>query len=578
MFKEETGNRPPESDISDLHRRILELEEQLAGCGKIEKELRETESKYRRFLDSIEECYAETDLSGNFTFCNDSTCKMLGFSRDELIGMNNRAYTTPETSKKIYESFNKIYLTGKPETISDCEVIAKGGTVKCCAVEASLMRDQSGNPVGFQGMVRDVSTAKDTEEIHKIILENSLSGVYITCQGQIEYINPKAARYFGCNSEELIGTSTLHLVHPDDRVLVKRHAREMLKGERTIPYEFRLLGKDGEYGWIMESVSPIVYKQKPAVLGTCIDFTKRKQYENLILKSEQMLSSIIDFLPDATLIVDMKGKVVAWNRAMEQMTGVKASTMIGKSNYEYAIPFFGKRRPILVDFILNPDLKDEQLYSNLDREGDSIDIEVPNVWLNGRQSTVWTKAAPIFNAAGEKVGAIETIRDVTEWKLMEERLRYLSTHDSLTGLYSRGFFEEEMSRFEKGRVFPVSIAVLDVDDLKQVNDTKGHEAGDAFLKRVAQVLGMALRADDVAARIGGDEFAVLLPGSDIDTAQEIVVRMRNALEIHNAEYPESPLSLSIGVAEGSKGDSLADVGKKADELMYEEKRLKNKCR
>ncbi|MEA1971628.1 MAG: GGDEF domain-containing protein, partial [Thermodesulfobacteriota bacterium] len=154
---------------------------------------------------------------------------------------------------------------------------------------------------------------------------------------------------------------------------------------------------------------------------------------------------------------------------------------------------------------------------------------------------------------------------------VEEQLRYLSTHDSLTGLYGRAFFDEEMFRFERGRTFPVSVVMLDVDGLKWVNDTRGHKAGDALLKRVAQVLGMVFRAGDIAARIGGDEFAVLLPGTGISAAKEILVRFRAFLEDHNKEYPDLPLSLSIGVAEGSKGDSLACVQKKADELMYREK-------
>ena len=578
MFKQEIGNGPAESNVSDLRRRDLEPEERVTNCRPTENELLENETRLRFLLDNIKDCYFEFDLAGNLTFCNSATCRMCGYSMDELIGMNNREYTTPEVSKRMYEIFNAIYLTGKPAEVPGCEVIAKDGTVKICEFEASLMRDQGGSPVGFKGIIRDISTVRHTEEFYKTILENSFSGVYITCQGTIQYINRKAARYFGCNPEALFGTSTMNLVHPDDRALLKKHAREMIKGKRAIPYEFRLLDKNGEYGWVLESVCPIIYKEKPAILGTCIDITERKQFESVILESEQRLASIIDFLPDAALIVDMDGKVVAWNRAMEDMTGVKADHMIGKGDYEYAVPFFGKRRPILVDCVIHPDLDIEESYVNVNRDGESMDAEVPDVWLNGRKSIVWTAVAPIFNTAGEKIGAIETMRDITEQKMVEEQLRYMSTHDSLTGLYSRSFFEEEMSRFEKGRIFSVSIIMMDVDCLKQVNDTKGHQEGDALLRRVAQILGMALRADDIAARIGGDEFAVLLPGTDISTAQEIVARLRNALEENNRQHPESSLSLSIGVAEGFKGDSLTSVEKKADERMYEEKLAKKKSR
>jgi len=576
MLKEKRDRELSEWDVSDLRSRILELEEDVASCRETEKELRDSEARYRLIIDDIEDCYFEVDLAGNFTFLNNSTHRMFGYSRDELIGMSNREYTTTETARGIYETFNKIYLTGKPADITDYEVIIKDGSVKTLEISASLMRDAERSSVGFRCLARNVTDIRYAEKIYRTIAEKSFSGVYVTHKGKYQYMNPKAASYFGCAQEELIGTSTLHLVHPEDRALLKKNAAEMLKGKRKTPYEFRLLNKDGDYGWVMESVTPILYGEKVAVLGNCIDITQRKKAENSVKESEQRLSDIINFLPDATMIVDTNGRVTEWNHAMEELTGVKAGDMIGKGDYAYAVPFFGVKKPILVDYVLNPDFKIEQAYSNVNREGDTIIVEVPDVRLKGKDSAVWAKVAPIFDAVGEKIGAIETIRDMTERKIAEKQLQYLSTHDDLTDLYNRAFFEEEMSRSERGRAFPVSVVMLDVDGLKWVNDTLGHAAGDALLKRVAQVLGTAFRADDIAARIGGDEFAVLLPGTDISAAKEIVLRLRDSLINHNKKYPDIPLSFSVGLAEGFKGDSLVNAQRRADELMYIEKLSKKK--
>ena len=154
---------------------------------------------------------------------------------------------------------------------------------------------------------------------------------------------------------------------------------------------------------------------------------------------------------------------------------------------------------------------------------------------------------------------------------MEDELRYMSTHDSLTDLYNRAFFEVELARFERGRIFPVSIVMADVDGLKTVNDTRGHRAGDELLKRAAQVLREAFRTDDVVARIGGDEFAVILPGADIRVVERIIGRGRESIGEHNEDYPDFPLSMSLGTAEGEKGDLLVNVQRRADTLMYEEK-------
>ncbi|MBE3072824.1 MAG: GGDEF domain-containing protein, partial [Acidobacteria bacterium] len=159
----------------------------------------------------------------------------------------------------------------------------------------------------------------------------------------------------------------------------------------------------------------------------------------------------------------------------------------------------------------------------------------------------------------------------------EEELRYLGTHDALTGLYNRSFLVEEMARLERGRGFPVSIVMADVDHLKEANDQDGHAIGDALLKRVAQALTAAFRAADVVARIGGDEFAVLLPATDATAARVSLQRVRQVIEENNAAHPGTPIRLSLGVSTAEKPSPLAVVLKEADANMYREKRGHDAC-
>ena len=147
-----------------------------------------------------------------------------------------------------------------------------------------------------------------------------------------------------------------------------------------------------------------------------------------------------------------------------------------------------------------------------------------------------------------------------------------STHDGLTGLYNRGYFGDTMARLERGRQFPVSIVVADVDGLKKTNDRAGHLAGDSLLKRVAEVMTAAFRADDIIARIGGDEFAVLLPNTDAAAAGVVLRRLQHVLQEHNAAYAETPVRLSFGTSTAVERAPLADVLRAADENMYREKR------
>lgn len=164
------------------------------------------------------------------------------------------------------------------------------------------------------------------------------------------------------------------------------------------------------------------------------------------------------------------------------------------------------------------------------------------------------------------------IRDITERQEAEEKLRYMSTHDALTGLYNRAYFDEELARLEKGRQFPISIVMSDVDGLKAVNDKLGHAHGDALLKQAAKALRDVFRAEDVVARIGGDEFAALLPSTDAAAVREIINRLKNSLAHHNESSSAPPLSLSVGVAIAENGEKLIDTWRLADARMYLDKR------
>lgn len=170
--------------------------------------------------------------------------------------------------------------------------------------------------------------------------------------------------------------------------------------------------------------------------------------------------------------------------------------------------------------------------------------------------------------------ALAICRNVTDRFLMEEQLKHLSLHDALTGCYNRAFFEEEMRRIEKGRDLSASLLICDVDGLKIINDSLGHAAGDAVLKKVAAILTESFRAGDLISRIGGDEFVVLLATNSVRTLEYAKRRIRRYLEEYNAKNPTLPISLSVGFAVSNSGSSpinMTALFKEADNNMYREK-------
>ncbi len=153
---------------------------------------------------------------------------------------------------------------------------------------------------------------------------------------------------------------------------------------------------------------------------------------------------------------------------------------------------------------------------------------------------------------------------------IEKQLRHLSTHDSLTSIYNRAYFEDALMRLEYSQAYPITVIVADVDDLKRINDNRGHAVGDQILKCSAELLSAAVRSSDVLARIGGDEFAILLSKTDEVIAARLLQRFQENLSHYALEHPELPVQLSFGIATAMHGN-LGETLRLADQRMYEHK-------
>ncbi|MFM8369500.1 MAG: diguanylate cyclase domain-containing protein [Chloroflexota bacterium] len=164
-----------------------------------------------------------------------------------------------------------------------------------------------------------------------------------------------------------------------------------------------------------------------------------------------------------------------------------------------------------------------------------------------------------------------SIQDITARKKAEEYLHYLGTHDVMTGLFNRAYFEETIQKLEHSRKDPVSIIVLDLNYLKKTNDTLGHQAGDKLIRRLAEVLTAAFNNGQIAARIGGDEFAIILPRTEEAETAEYIKQVHALMEINNKYYREPILSISIGAATSQPGMNMERVIQLADDAMYKNK-------
>jgi diguanylate cyclase (GGDEF)-like protein len=161
------------------------------------------------------------------------------------------------------------------------------------------------------------------------------------------------------------------------------------------------------------------------------------------------------------------------------------------------------------------------------------------------------------------------IQDITARKKAEDYLRFLGTHDVMTGLFNRAYFEEQNSKHAETQI--LSIIIADLDGLKQVNDKLGHQSGDKLIRRAAEVLKSAFEDEAVVARIGGDEFAILLPGQGSEDVQKTLERIRSLVPLNNKYYQGPEMNISLGAATRLKNETIEKTMMRADAAMYEEK-------
>jgi PAS domain S-box-containing protein len=268
---------------------------------------------------------------------------------------------------------------------------------------------------------------KEIESYFRAITEHSSDIIIIVdAQGTITYTSPSIERFVGYRPDELIGTSGFDMILPDDNPRASEDfIRALLTKEVVIPNSFRIRHKDGTER-IFEGVGKNLL-DNPIVAGFVMnvrDITDRRRAEEDLLAVNRRLHDIIDFLPDATFAIDKERKVVAWNRAIEEMTGVAASDMLGRGDYEYSLPFYGERRPILIDLIFEKVADDlAAKYSAIERRRNFIFAETCIPSLRGKEVHLWGKASALLDVGGNLIGAIESIRDVTDRKVVEEALR-----------------------------------------------------------------------------------------------------------------------------------------------------------
>ena len=292
---------------------VKPLKEESGQLKRVREVLRESEKKYRAILQSIEELYYEVDLDGNLTVSNNSMTAILGYTKDELIGMNNRKYMDEETAQKVYQTFNQVYRTGIPTNAFDWELIRKDGTRRILETSVSLMSDSKGRPIGFYGIGRDITERKkaeavlrESEEKYRTTLQSIEEGYYeADLAGNLTFFNNALVRFSGYSKEELMGMNNRRLMTEEAAKKMFQVSNQVYRtGEPANPFDWEMIRKDGTKRFIETSVSPIQDSKGQPIgfRGIARDVTDRKQIEEQAKIHQQQLMQAGKMVALGTLV------------------------------------------------------------------------------------------------------------------------------------------------------------------------------------------------------------------------------------------------------------------------------------
>jgi PAS domain S-box-containing protein len=401
---------------------------------KVEENLKKSELRFRAVVEDQTEFICRFTPDGRLTFVNDAYCRYFGLNRNQCLAKSHRVVLPPEDARLMKKHLASL-TPENPVAAIDHRIIMSSGEVRWQRWNDRAIFDESGRVIEYQSVGRDFTEAKiveialhDSEERFQQIAESAGEWIWeVDMDGVYTYSNAMVYQILGYTMEEIIKRKHFYdFFVPEDQDPLKADAfRAFANHDPFKGFVNTNLRKNGDRVILETAGSPILDAngKLTGYRGTDIDITARMKAEESLRQRERELSDIISFLPDATLVIDKNGKVLAWNRAIEVMTGVPAEQMLGKADYEYAIPFYHERRPITADFVLHEDPAIAAKYPFIDKQGNArfSEIFIPH-FNKGRGAYLRFKASPLYDAAGNVSGAIETIRDITDRKRAEEAL------------------------------------------------------------------------------------------------------------------------------------------------------------
>lgn len=435
---------------------------------------------------------------------------------------------------------------------------------------------------------------RESEEQYRAIVEHSHDAICFFSDNRIVYANDNLCTLLGVSPTEVNTINVLHYIHPEDVVIIRECLCQPKSVEQLFSaFEIRIINSTEQLKFVELNLTKSLYKGQDAFIWALRDITERKAAEKL-QKALYLISETVNSSQNLDNLYHSVHQIIGELILAKNFFIALYDETTKNVHFPYYVderdekPSERKNRKGLTEYVLRTGkalFVSPQEHEKLIEQGE---IEMFGTfcvdWLGVPLKTPQDRVFGVLAVQTHQEGVRYTEKDkdilsfvstqvamAIKRKQDETRLQYLSFRDAITGLYNRRYFEEEMRRMDKRRQGSVGLIILDVDGLKLVNDIFGHDCGDIQLINVAKLLTGCFRERDVIARIGGDEYAILLHDADIDAVTAVCERVQKRILVENLDN-SPPLSLSIGCAVSDDPKiSMRELFKQADNNMYREK-------
>jgi len=403
---------------------------------------------------------------------------------------------------------------------------------------------------------KEIELKEDKMWSNALFRSSSSAIVMLDKDYRIVRINKKFSDVFGYSLSEIKGENIDDLLDQTKSDSSDReNSRQVLNGE-IVGTEGIRYSKTGEPRYFLIKGVPILVNGKvEGAYGIYNDITEKKEAEEKLKIKEEQYRKIFNNSLIGIMLEDADGNIIEVNDSFCRITGHTKEELEGENIFKELVP---------------PHIEAEAR-ANIERilAGEDLDFILKTQRKSGEEYYAHIRETKVnIPQVGEGILSMQI--DVSKLKENEEKLKYMSYHDKLTGVYNRHFFEEELKRLDTSRQLPISLIVLDANGLKKINDTYGHSVGDELLIKITKIVNSVIREEDILARLGGDEFAIVLPQTDSYAAEQIADRIK--AESSREKIRDFNISLAVGTAVKTRSEEdIYDIYNKADNKMYEDK-------